>query len=248
MTPLLEVEGVSKDFEGFLAVDQVSLTVPPGEVRAIIGPNGAGKSTLFYLITGHYRPTRGRIRFAGHEVTRMSVPRIVRLGLVCTFQASNVFERLSALECVEAAVISARRGALTMWRPVDRATRNEARSLLELVGLTGLEEVRADALSHGDKRSLEIAMALASRPRLLLLDEPTAGMSVAETQATVALVQRLVADRALTVILVEHDMDVVFTLADRVTVMHLGQVLAEGTPAEVRQNPDVVSVYLGTPR
>jgi len=245
MGALLEVRGLVKAFGGFHAVDGVDLTVEEGELRSVIGPNGAGKTTLFNLITGHLRPTTGSVRFAGDEITGKAPHVVTRHGLARAFQITNVFPRMTVLESVQCAIIARRRWTndFLTWR--HRAARDEAFAILETVGLAEAADQEARALSHGDQRALEVALALATGPRLLLLDEPTAGMSPWETERTVALVKDLARTHRLTVLFCEHDMQVVFSISDRITVMHQGRVIAEGLPDEVRGNEDVIRVYLG---
>jgi len=244
--PMLEIDGLTKDFDGFRAVDGVCLSVEAGEIRAIIGPNGAGKSTLFSLVIGEMMPTSGRVRLEGRDVTGMSTHRVMMHGMGCAFQATNIFWRLSVLECISVAVASRARGSGRLFGSFGKATTNEALELIAQVGLTGLESVPSRDLSHGDQRTLEVALALATRPKVLLLDEPTAGMSPAETTRSVTLVRDLARSQGLTVVLVEHDVSVVFSVADRITVMHQGHVIAEGAPDHVKANQTVIEVYLGT--
>ena len=247
MTAILQASGLVKNFGGFHAVDGVDLSVEDGAIHALIGPNGAGKTTLFYLLAGFIRPSAGRIAFAGRDITGQPPNRIARAGIVCAFQITHVFPRMSVLDCVTCAVIARTRSAGRFWSGVGRAPRDEAMALLDTVGLADIAEQRAGTLSHGDQRVLEVALALATAPRVLLLDEPTAGMSPLETERTVALVRRLARERSLTVLLVEHDVNVVFSVSDTVTVLHQGRVLTEGPPATVRADPEVISVYLGEP-
>lgn len=245
MGALLEVQGLVKAFGGFHAVDGVDLTIEEGELRSVIGPNGAGKTTLFNLITGHLRPTAGSVRFAGDEITGKPPHVVTRHGLARAFQITNVFPRMTVLESVQCAIIARRRWTNDVFSWRHRAVRDEAFAILETVGLAEAAEQEARVLSHGDQRALEVALALATGPRLLLLDEPTAGMSPWETERTVKLVKDLARTHHLTVLFCEHDMQVVFSISDRITVMHQGRVIAEGLPDEVRGNEDVIRVYLG---
>jgi branched-chain amino acid transport system ATP-binding protein len=245
--PLLRAEGLMKSFGGFRAVDGVELQVAAGTVHAVIGPNGAGKTTLFNLLAGYTRPTAGHVRFESRDITGLAPDAICRRGIVCTFQITEIFPRLTVTESVECAVLARLRQQWRLWAGLGGRARDEAWELLEVVGLAGVADQRSGALSHGDKRVLEVALALATQPRLLLLDEPTAGMSPVETERTVGLVRRLARERNLTVLLVEHDVKVVFSVSDRITVMHQGRVLKEGEPDEVRRSAEVIDVYLGAP-
>jgi len=229
-------------------VDDVTLTVHQGDRHALIGPNGAGKSTLFSMVSGTVPVSSGRICFRGDEITRTAEYRRARLGIGKTFQHSNLFDGLTALENVALPVRRRLGVAWQMLLPARRyeAATGQARALLDTVGLAGRADVAAGALSHGERRQLEVAMALATGPVLLLLDEPTAGMSRAESAAFVEMIGRL--PRSLTVLIIEHDIDVVFALANRITVMHVGRLLADGTPEEVRNSAAVQEAYLGGER
>ncbi|WP_330299872.1 ABC transporter ATP-binding protein [Streptomyces sp. NBC_00503] len=242
---LLELRRVSRHFGSFRALDEVGLTVRRGARHAVIGPNGAGKSTLFGLISGTLATTAGTILVDGQDVTRLPVDRRVGLGVAATFQHSSLFLRETVLENVLLAVLRRAAGA-GGWRRVSARTAAiaQARTLLERVGLPTRHDAEAAALSHGERRQLEVAVALATEPRLLLLDEPAAGMSPAETARLTELVAALPAE--VTVLLIEHDLDMVFELADTVTVMHLGRHLITGTPDEVRASSEVQNAYLGT--
>jgi branched-chain amino acid transport system ATP-binding protein len=244
--PILVLDKLVKEFDGFRAVDGVSFSVMPGEIRAVIGPNGAGKSTLFSLIIGELRPTSGGVALAGVDVTGLPTHKLMRRGLGCAFQATNVFWRLSVRECLEVAITSRRGHSRKLFGSFADEVDVEVASLLEQVGLSGLSDATSRDLSHGDQRALEVALALAMRPKVLLLDEPTAGMSPSETSRAISMVRDLVKSNGLTVLIVEHDVSVVFSLADVVTVMHQGQTIAEGPPDEIRADPTVIEVYLGT--
>ena len=242
---LLEVTALVKRFGALAATDGATLSVNSGEIHALIGPNGAGKTSLLAQIAGTLLPDAGSIRFQGHEIARLPAHRRVRLGLARSFQITRLFRGLSALQNVALAVQAARGSSLSFWRPVAResALFDQARAVLAQVGLSGREASLSDDLSHGEQRALEVALALATGPQLLLLDEPLAGMGAQESAAMVALIERL-KGRA-TVLLVEHDMQAVFQLADRISVLVGGRVIACGTPAEIRADPAVISAYLG---
>ncbi|MET9851598.1 ABC transporter ATP-binding protein [Streptomyces sp. NPDC006450] len=241
---LLELRRVSRHFGSFRALDEVDLTVRPGARHAIIGPNGAGKSTLFGLISGTLAATAGTILVDGQDVTRLPVHRRVGLGVAATFQHSSLFLRETVLENVLLAVVR-RAGSRAGTRADSRGEAiARARDLLDRVGLPTRHDLPAAELSHGERRQLEVAVALGTDPRLLLLDEPAAGMSPAETARLTELIAALPAE--VTVLLIEHDLDMVFRLADTVTVMHLGRHLTTGSPDEVRASPEVQSAYLGT--
>ncbi|MBI2316065.1 MAG: ABC transporter ATP-binding protein [Betaproteobacteria bacterium] len=243
---ILRTVDLTRSFGSLLATDSVSLDIQAGERHAIIGPNGAGKSSLLHQLGGQLRPSSGRIYFKESDITGLGPERICRLGISRTFQTSNLFSRLSVLENVRLAVLSRRGNPLAPFVPLARLGAIEARSLeiLEMVGLAGRKADPVRNLSYGEQRQLEIAIALATEPELLLLDEPTAGMSPAETARMIEFVARL--PRTLTVLMIEHDMQVVFSLADRITVLHYGRLLATGTPGEITANKDVQDIYLGS--
>jgi branched-chain amino acid transport system ATP-binding protein len=244
--PVLEARELTKRFGGLVAVDRIDLAVAQGEIHAIIGPNGAGKTTLVAQLAGQLRPTFGSIFLDGQDVTSLPMHRRAKLGIGRSFQITSVFLDFTALENVSFAVQARCGHSLHFWKP---AAQNP---VLQLPALRGLAEVgledRADAsaaeLSHGERRQLEIAMTLAIHPRILLLDEPMAGMGVSETKRIIELLAGL--KRQYTVLLVEHDMSAVFALADRITVLVSGRVAASGTPTEIRSNPVVQDAYLGT--
>ncbi len=244
---LLEVHHVSKNFGSLHAVQDVSLMVAPGELRAIIGPNGAGKTTFFNLITGFFPPSAGEIRFDGTDITRVPASGRVRLGMARTFQITEIFPELTVRENVRIAVEAAAGMTLgiILRRARQEAIAHEISAAIALTGLTDRADRKVGELAHGDQRAAEIAMALALRPRLLLLDEPTAGMGEQETFEIAALIRRLHRDSRYTIVLIEHDMRVVFHLADRITVLEQGCLLAEGTPAEIAANEAVQAAYLG---
>jgi branched-chain amino acid transport system ATP-binding protein len=244
---LLKIEGVTRRFGSLVAVDNVSMSVEPGELRAVIGPNGAGKTTFFNLISGFLEPTSGRIEFAGADITRLLPARRVWRGIARTFQITEVFPELPVRENLRISVEVAAGYRLRPW--ISRAANAEiAARVDQLLGTGGLAASRdrlVGELSHGDQRATEIMMALALKPRLLLLDEPTAGMGDRETYEVTQLIQRLHRDQKLTIVLIEHDMRVIFHLADRIMVLAEGAVLAEGTPAEIAANEAVQAAYLG---
>ena len=244
---VLQTLGLRKRFGGVSAVNGVDLAVPPGDLRAIIGPNGAGKTTLFNLISGDIEHDTGQIFFAGREVSGLPPHQLCRRGLGRTFQITSIFRRLTALENVQTAFLTHHRRHFNILLPARRLYRDQALALLERVGLCEQAAKPSGILSHGDQRRLELAIALASDPSLLLLDEPTAGMAPRERHEIMALVARIAGDTGLTVVFTEHDMDVVFAVAQRITVLHQGAVLTEGAPADVRANGDVRRVYLGQP-
>jgi branched-chain amino acid transport system ATP-binding protein len=243
--PILRTEGLTVRFGGLTALNQVSFAVAPGEIRAVIGPNGAGKSTLFNCLTGVLRPTAGRIVLADQDITGLPPHAISHKGLARSYQITNILPGATVLENVRIAAQS-RRHAWSLWRHhlayADLV--GAARRVLAAVGLADKEGELAANLSHGEQRNLEIGIALATEPRVLCLDEPTAGMSPVETRATVELVRRIAAD--YTILIVEHDMEVVMGLARTITVLHYGEILAEGTPAEIQANARVQEVYLKT--
>jgi branched-chain amino acid transport system ATP-binding protein len=243
--PLLAAEGLTRHFGALAALNGVSLAVPPEERRAVIGPNGAGKTTLFNVITGHLAPDRGRVLLDGRPITGLAPHRVARRGLARSFQRTSVFPRLPVAENLRLAAAAGQPGAWDLLGGVTRrrGPLERARAVAEAVGLADRLDAPAGQLSHGEQRQLEIGTALAPGPRLLLLDEPTAGMSPEETLAMTRLLVGL--PRRVTMLVIEHDMDVVFSLADRVTVLHNGEVLVEGTPDAVRVDPRVYDVYLG---
>jgi branched-chain amino acid transport system ATP-binding protein len=243
--PLLEIRGVYKHFGGLAAADGVDLDVRPGEIHALIGPNGAGKTTLINLISGELRPERGKVRFDGRELNRLPVHRRVHRGLARTYQIANVFGAFPAVDNVALAIQALNGHSFRFWRSAQEATRlrEAALAMLLRVGLGGQALTPAVQLSHGERRQLGLAIALASRPRLLLLDEPMAGTGPKSSRQMVALLGGLKGQQAM--LLVEHDMDVVFTLADRISVLVYGRIIASGPPEAIRENPAVREAYLG---
>ena len=246
MSPLLAVERLTKSFAALKALNGVSLAVEPRERRALIGPNGAGKTTLFNLITGHLAPNGGRVLFEGEPLTGLAPHAVARRGISRSFQRTSLFPRLDVGENLRLAAAADGRGSWNLFGSVARlaAPRARARAVAEQVGLAERLAEPAGRLSYGEQRQLELGVALATAPRLLLLDEPTAGMSPEETQRMTRLLAAL--PREITLLIIEHDMDVVFSLADRITVLHYGEVLSEGAPDAVKADPRVYEVYLGT--
>jgi branched-chain amino acid transport system ATP-binding protein len=242
---MLQVEHLQKSFADFKAVDGADLRVGQGDLVAVIGPNGAGKTTLFNLITGHLQPDKGRILFKGEDISHLPAHQVCRKGIARSFQIANIFPRLTVFRNVQVSVLSQKNLSRTMFRPAHRMVVEETRQILERVGLNDQQLALAGSLSHGDKRILEIAIALGNEPELLILDEPTAGMSPDETAATMALVQRLAREQGLTILFCEHDMDVVFNVATSIMVMQQGRTILQATPEEVRQNITVQEAYLG---
>ena len=243
---MLEVVGVGKSFGALAALRDVSLTVGQGEIVSVIGPNGAGKSTLFNVIAGLHTPSAGRIRFQGEDVTGQPPEILNRRGLAKTFQITNIFPEITVFENVQVAAQSRTResGRLaSLWRQPDVA--EAVMELLEAFALSSRRDDLAENLSHGEQRYLEICLALATRPSLLMLDEPTAGMTAGETRTATDLIKRIAQDRSLTLLLIEHDMSVVMGISDRIAVLHFGQKIAEGPPEAIRSHPAVIEAYLG---
>jgi branched-chain amino acid transport system ATP-binding protein len=242
---LLHVDDLSKSFGALRATDRVTLEVRAGETHAIIGPNGAGKTTLIGQLAGNLQPDSGHIRFAGEDITRLAAPARSRKGLARSFQITSVYRDFTALDNVALAVQAHTGSSFRFWQPArtDRTLRDPARTILDDVGLGARADVLAANLAHGEQRQLEIAMVLATKPRLMLLDEPMAGMGTDESQRMVRFLAALKGRH--TMILVEHDMDAVFALADRISVLVYGRIIATGTPAEIRANAEVRTAYLG---
>ncbi len=244
MSLLLETRALTRQFGAFTALSAVSVGIHAGTLTSVIGPNGAGKSTFFNLVSGALPPSAGKILFQGRDITGTPQHRFARLGIAKSFQITNVFPQLTALENVRVAAQALATG-LDAWRPRARLAGlvDQAHALLATVGLADRATAQAATLAHGQQRALEIAMALAARPRLLLMDEPTAGMSPEETRTVMDLILRLAEQR--TVVLVEHKMKLVMGISQRLLVLHHGELLAEGTPDDIRANPEVRRVYLG---
>jgi len=242
---ILRTVGLTKHFGSLRAVNEVSLELPEGQMRAIIGPNGAGKTTLLDLITNRTAATAGRVFFQGREITGVPPHRIAAMGIGKCFQISKLFPQLSAFENVQIACISRAHRTYAMFAPGKNALAADVDAILESIGLGAMAGEMAGYLSYGDQRRLEIGITLGMKPSLLLLDEPTAGVSRAEGNEVMRLIQRLASGRGLTILFIEHDMDIVFNYADEITVMHQGAVIASGVPAEIRGNQLVQDTYLG---
>ena len=242
---MLRVESVVKSFGGFKAVDGVNLHVGAGEIVAVIGPNGAGKTTLFHLLTGHLSPDSGRILFKGKEIGGLSPHVICRRGITRSFQVVNIFPRLSVFENVQIAVLSRERMTFRIFSPVKGMAEEEVHRILRSVGLLDQRDVESDLLSHGDKKVLEIAVALSGNPELLILDEPTAGMAPEETERCIRLIRKLSEESGVTILFCEHDIALVFEIANRIMVMVRGATVVQGSGEEVRRNSEVQSAYLG---
>ena len=247
---ILKAEGLTKHFGGLKAVDGVDLEIQEGEVRSIIGPNGAGKTSLFNLLTGYLRCSSGKIFWKGKDITHLSAPDLVRLGIVRTFQRTNIFPNITVRENV---LVPLLRMHGRSWNPDARPLglgqlfREEIEVLLGNVGLSGHSETVASTLSHGGQRCLELAIALANGPSVLMLDEPTAGMSVGESATMMNLLTGINEQMGMTILLTEHDMNVVFSVSQEITVLHFGKIIAQGTPEEIRNNGEVQRIYLGEP-
>jgi branched-chain amino acid transport system ATP-binding protein len=242
---MLRVENLHKAFDDFKAVNGANLRVDRGDLVAVIGPNGAGKTTLFNLITGHLKPNQGKILFKGEDLSRLPAHAICRRGIARSFQIANIFPRLTVFRNVQVSVLSQKNLSKTLFRPAQSLMVEETERILKSVGLIEKKLDVAGSLSHGDKRTLEIAIALGNEPEMLILDEPTAGMSPDETAAAMSLVTRLAREQGLTILFCEHDMDVVFNVATSIMVMQHGQTIIQGTPVEVREDPTVQEAYLG---
>ena len=243
--PVLEAIGLRKAWGGVAAVDGVSLAVQPGEMLALIGPNGAGKSTCFNMLNGQIRPDGGQVRLMGRDITGLPPRRVWRLGVGRTFQVTATFGSMTVLDNVRMALLSHHRRLAGFWRPGASLFEAESLAALEQVGLAAQADRSCGVLAYGDLKRLELAIALANAPRLLLMDEPTAGMAPAERAGLMALASAIARERGIGVLFTEHDMDVVFGHADRVLVLDRGQLIAAGSPGEIRANPTVRDVYLG---
>jgi len=242
---MLRVESVQKSFDGFMAVNNADLTVEKGEIIAVIGPNGAGKTTLFKLISGHLKPDKGRIVFEGEDIVGLPPYEICKKGISLSFQVVNIFTRMTVFENVQVAVLSHQGKTRKLFSPARKHGIHSTEEILNNVGLTDKADRISGSLSHGDQKVLEMAIALGNRPDLLILDEPTAGMSPEETSATIALIKRLTTDLGLTILFCEHDMAVVFSIANKIMVMQQGHSIIQAEPDVVRSNKAVQDAYLG---
>lgn len=245
---ILQVKNLVKSFNGFMAIAGVNFTVKKGELCAIIGPNGAGKTTLFNLITGHLSMNKGQIFFDDIDISRLKAHKICRLGLGRSFQRINIFSRLTVFENIQAAVLTHRGKSFNFFTPVQPLFQEETHEILERVGLQEHRDEVSGSLAYGFQKQLELGIALAMEPKMLLLDEPTAGMSAQETRATIELIGEIVKEKGLTLLFTEHDMSVVFSISERILVLHQGKLIASGPPDEVRANPDVQRIYMGESR
>ena len=247
MKPMLRLEGLKKSFGGLRVTDEVSFEIKPQEITAIIGPNGAGKTTLFNQITGYLAPDSGHVFLQGQDIVGLTPQAIVKLGVGRAFQIASIFPDETALDNVRVACMSKFNQTRHLWRPVEQFRRatEQAYAILESLGLEHQADRMAFELAHGDQKLLDIGIALVLEPKLLLLDEPTAGMSPEERQLTRQLIKKLWSQYQLTLIFIEHDMDMVFGIAERIMVLNHGTLIADGTPAEIRHNKDVVTAYLG---
>jgi branched-chain amino acid transport system ATP-binding protein len=243
--PILELQDVYKDFDGLEVLFGINMGIQPGERHAIIGPNGAGKSTIFNIITGKYLPSKGKVFFKGLDITGTSPYKLNRHGLARSFQITNIFRTMTVFQNVRNAILSKNKIRYNLFSRLDRMKDIQAQTekVLEQIGLLDRKDVVAGLLSYGQQRALEIGLTIATEPELILLDEPTAGMSSEETREAVKLIGRVTQGKTL--IIVEHDMEVVFSLADRITVIYYGETLASGPPGEIRQNQKVKDAYLG---
>jgi len=242
---ILKVERLNKAFGGLRATFDVSYEMQSGELSAIIGPNGAGKSTFFNLLTGYHKVDSGRVFFQGKDITNWPPHKIARLGIARAFQVSNVYLDLTTYENVRQSILTEQKRTLNFFTPAHRLAKEETMALLKVTGLSQHANMISGNLSQGDKKRLELAIALGSKPELLFLDEPTAGMSGEETHETMELVKRLNQEMGLTILFTEHDMSVVFGYARRLTVLHQGSIIAEGSPEEVRKNETAQKIYIG---
>ncbi len=242
---ILKTEELVKDFGKLRATNSVSLTVEDNDIHAIIGPNGAGKSTLFNLITGYHVPNEGKVFYRGRDITKLPPYRRCKLGITRSFQITSIYPKLTVYESVLMGLMAQQGITLRFFSKATKYFHEEVWGLLEDVGLADQAQVTGDAISHGDKKRLELAITLGTKPKLLLLDEPTCGMSPEETESTMEIIKKLVEEKGLTILFTEHDMSVVFGIAKKISVLHQGILIAEGAPEAVRANQEVQKVYLG---
>ena len=242
---ILEAVGISKHFGGLMANNDISFAVEEGKITSIIGPNGAGKTTLFNLLTGLYKPDAGKVLFEGQDISGWPIHNIVNLGIVRSFQVLNIFNEISPSENIRLAVQSRKKRGLNFFRSAAGFDdiNQETRAVLDEIGLTAVKDLPTKTLSYGDKRVLEIGIAMASRPKLLLMDEPTSGLPTSETERIKKFIKKISAQ--LTVVVIEHDMDIVLTVSDVIIVLHQGRVIAQGAPDEIKANAEVQEAYLG---
>jgi branched-chain amino acid transport system ATP-binding protein len=241
---MFRVEKLTKTFGGLVAVNNVSFAMQKGEISSIIGPNGAGKTTLFNLLTGHLKPDSGAVYFKDREITALSPHRICQAGIGRSFQKTNIFPRLTAFDNIQVALMAWQKKTRNIFQKADHFYQKETDEILDSLGLGDQKDRLAGLLAHGDQRLLEIGITLGTFPELILLDEPTAGMSPEESHKTMELIQRIVRSRNLTLLFIEHDMNIVFGISEKVMVMHYGAIIAEGTPEEIRANDQVQKIYL----
>jgi branched-chain amino acid transport system ATP-binding protein len=241
----LETQDISRAFGKLWAVNRVSLDLRQGDIHAIIGPNGAGKSTYFNLITGYHRATAGKVFYKGRDITRLPAYERCNQGITRSFQITSIYPKLTVYESVLMALLAHRRVTLNFFSPATKFFKEEVLRILEDVGLADQAHRQGDSISHGDKKRLELAVTVGTEPEILLLDEPTCGMSPEETETTMSLIRKLCEERGITILFTEHDMAVVFGIAKRISVLHQGRLIADGTPQEVRESEDVQKVYLG---
>jgi branched-chain amino acid transport system ATP-binding protein len=245
---ILEIKGLRKSFGGLMAVAGVDLEVEDGSIHSIIGPNGAGKSTLFNLISGYYPCDEGAVLFKGQDITRESPQKIVKMGIGRSFQVTNIFPKLTAFENIQASILYTRNQGLKIFADASRLFKDETEEMLTMVGLIDQAREMAGTLAAGDRKRLELGIVLATRPQLLLLDEPTCGMSPIETSDTIDLIKDIAEKKSLTVLFTEHKMDVIFSIASHITVMNFGAIIAAGEPEEIRNNEKVQKIYFGEER
>ena len=245
MSSVISFKDVSLNFGGVQALDDISFDIEEGSLFAIIGPNGAGKTTFFNLLTGHLQPTSGQVLYKGHSLRQLAPHNIVRLGLARSFQLINIYPRMTVFQNIQVAVIARNKKHFSFFKSANSLFQRETEELLELVTLVKEKEVIAGELAYGKQKQLELAISLASNPEVLLLDEPTAGMSTSETNEAISLIKEISSARSLTLLFTEHDMGVVFGIADQISVLHHGKIVATGSPEEVRNNTTVKNIYLG---